>query len=90
MSKLCLPGDSSTIIWLVPVTEQLVQDAPPVVRGELALPEDVGLGGVDEGVLHGLGLDVHAVGDDDVLEARFLTDVVVLLSQFSLDSINGG
>ena len=57
-----------------------MQNNPPVVCGELVLPKDLSFGIVDKGILQGLRLDMHAVGDDDVLEARFLADVVVLVS----------
>lgn len=64
------------------VAEQLVQNDPPVVRGELVPLERVQLRRVDKGGSaavggHG-GFRRHSVRDDDVFETVLLADVVVL------------
>lgn len=64
------------------MAEQLMKYNPPIIRGELAPLELIGFRGLDKGVLLSLAFHRHAVGDDDVLEAFFLTNIVALQSTF--------
>lgn len=65
------------------MAKKLVKDNPPIIRGKLVLLEFLGFRSINEGILLSLALSDHAVGNDHVLEASILPDVVVLMSSRS-------
>ena len=60
------------------MAEELVKHIQLVVRGKLVLLELVCLGRIDKGILLRLALGNHSVGNNHVLEAILLPNIVVL------------
>jgi len=51
---------------------------PAVVRREFVFCEGFGFGRLDERVFFCSALGSHAIGNDDIFEAEFLANIVIL------------